>query len=268
MRFVIDHDYHIHSQLSACSSDPEQTNERILQYALDNGLHTICLTNHFWDENLPGAIPDYQRQNFEHICSAKPLPKAEGVSFLFGCETELDKNLTLALSPQRYGEFSFIIAPSTHMHLNGFTIAHEDKCDTGRRIKLWQERLEYILSRDLPFYKVGIPHLTVLHIAGGSREVRLEMIESFGEQMLKRIFTKIAELGAGIELNAADMKFPDEDAEIIMRPYKVAKSCGCRFYLGSDAHHVPRFLEAKSIFDRAIDLLDLKESDKYRIPIK
>ena len=38
MKFQIDHDYHIHSKLSSCSRDPEQTNERILQYAKENGL--------------------------------------------------------------------------------------------------------------------------------------------------------------------------------------------------------------------------------------
>ena len=36
MSFSIDHDYHIHSVLSACSNDPEQSTQNILQYALDN----------------------------------------------------------------------------------------------------------------------------------------------------------------------------------------------------------------------------------------
>ena len=33
MKFRIDHDLHIHSLLSECSSDPEQTTENILKYA-------------------------------------------------------------------------------------------------------------------------------------------------------------------------------------------------------------------------------------------
>ena len=49
MRYTVDHDLHIHSQISSCSRDPEQTNERILQYAEKNGLNTLCLTDHFWD---------------------------------------------------------------------------------------------------------------------------------------------------------------------------------------------------------------------------
>ncbi len=31
--FKIDHDYHIHSQLSSCSNNAEQTAKAILQYA-------------------------------------------------------------------------------------------------------------------------------------------------------------------------------------------------------------------------------------------
>ena len=53
MRYVYDHDLHIHSRISLCSGDPEETNERILQYARDNRLSTICLTDHFWDETIP-----------------------------------------------------------------------------------------------------------------------------------------------------------------------------------------------------------------------
>ena len=37
MRYAFDHDYHIHSYLSSCSKDPEQTAERILAYAEENG---------------------------------------------------------------------------------------------------------------------------------------------------------------------------------------------------------------------------------------
>ena len=73
MKYIVDNDLHIHSQLSSCSSDPAQSNERILKYAEENGLKTICITDHFWDENIPGAFSVYQGQDFEHICLAKPL---------------------------------------------------------------------------------------------------------------------------------------------------------------------------------------------------
>ena len=74
MKFIVDHDLHIHSQLSSCSSDPRQTKERILQYAKENGLKKICLTDHFWDSKVPGASFWYKPQDFAHIEQSLPLP--------------------------------------------------------------------------------------------------------------------------------------------------------------------------------------------------
>ena len=41
MKFKIDHDLHIHSNISKCSGDLNQTPERILTYAKENGFHTV-----------------------------------------------------------------------------------------------------------------------------------------------------------------------------------------------------------------------------------
>ncbi len=45
MQFKINHDYHIHSNLSSCSNDTEQSIENIFTYAKENNYHEICLTN-------------------------------------------------------------------------------------------------------------------------------------------------------------------------------------------------------------------------------
>ena len=95
MKYIIDNDMHIHSKLSLCSNDPEQTCENILSRAKENGLKTICITDHFWDESVDGASNWYKKQNCQHIAEAKPLPQTEGIRFLFGCETELNANLTI-----------------------------------------------------------------------------------------------------------------------------------------------------------------------------
>ncbi len=56
MKYIVDNDLHIHSKISSCSNAPEQINERILQYAEENGLKTICLTGHFWDEKKDSSV--------------------------------------------------------------------------------------------------------------------------------------------------------------------------------------------------------------------
>ena len=77
MKYIIDHDYHIHSHLSLCSNDPLQTPENILSYAEKNGYLDICLTDHFWDETVEGAenFGFYKEQNYERLARALPLPR-------------------------------------------------------------------------------------------------------------------------------------------------------------------------------------------------
>lgn len=67
MKFSMDHDLHIHSQLSLCSNDPMQTTESILEYAKRNNLKSICLTDHFWDERISDPNEFYENQNYEHL---------------------------------------------------------------------------------------------------------------------------------------------------------------------------------------------------------
>ena len=108
MRYIVDHDLHIHSFLSSCSKDPEQNKERLLEYAEDNKLTHICITDHLWDSAVEGASKWYTPRNIEHISEILPLPRSKKVKFYFGCETELDKNMTLGLAKENLDKFDFI----------------------------------------------------------------------------------------------------------------------------------------------------------------
>ena len=264
MKYIFDNDLHIHSQLSSCSKNPEQNCERILKYAKDNGLKTICLTDHFWDESVEGASNWYAPQNYEHISAAKPLPQDENVRFLFGCETELNKHLTLGVSKEKFDLFDFIIIPITHFHMKDYTLSEQEAADAQSKAKAWLKRFEAVLDMDLPFHKIGFAHLTCGLISRDRQEFR-NVIELLPEKELERLFTKAARLGAGIELNADDMSFSEEEASIVLRPYKIAKKCGCKFYLGSDSHKPDNFNNVKNVFSRALSLLELTEDDKFKI---
>ncbi len=264
MRYVYDHDLHIHSQLSICSNDPEQSAERILKYALDNGLHKICVTDHFWDDEIEGATDWYKKQNFEWISQILPLPKAEGVQFLFGAETEMDKNLTIGLGKRYFDVFDFIIVPTTHLKNPGFSLTEVEAQSVEGRRDAWLRKLEGLVYSDMPFHKTGAAHLACCLISKKREEV-LAVLDSLPERELKRLFTRAADVGVAIELNSTDMGFNEGEAATVLRPFEIARSCGCKFYLGSDAHHPNRLENVKAIFERAIDYLGLRESDKHEI---
>ena len=120
----------------------------------------------------------------------------------------------------------------------------------------------------LPLKKVGIPHLTtalfVPDKTWGGVERCLEMIS---DDQMKHLFGQAAKAGVGIELNFEPFKCA-HIMESVLRPYKIAIECGCKFYLGSDAHTVGMLNKAMADFEKMIDLLDLTEDQKYVVPRK
>ncbi|MBP3395595.1 MAG: PHP domain-containing protein [Clostridia bacterium] len=266
MRYKIDHDYHLHSFLSSCASDPVQDEWYILEKAKELGLSRICLTNHYWDSAVPGASKWYQPQNFEHISKAKPLPQADGVEFLFGCETDLDKHMTVGCPPSRYDDFAFIIIPTTHLHMMGFTIDEADD-SIEARAKLWVKRMDAVLDQPLPFHKIGIAHLStcLINWRNRSREEYFATLAAIDEAEMARVFAKAAKAGCGIELNVSDFRIAGDDLDKVLAPFHIAKGAGCKFYLGSDAHVPKEFDGFHEIYERVITALDLKESDKFHL---
>lgn len=266
MKFQIDHDYHIHSGLSLCSNDPEQTPERILAYGVQNGFKKLCLTDHYWDESLHGMeeFTFYSKQNTEHIRRSLPLPQSENCTFLFGCETDMSADGRIGLSPERYGDFDFIIVPTTHMHLNPYTYPF-DREDKAVRAKDYVSRFESLLRSDLPFHKTGLAHMTCALIQKENRAY-LDVLNLIPDSAFADLFEESAKLGLGIELNMGFGELNDPASrDTVLRPYFIAKEKGCRFYLGSDAHHPAGLDGAMGRFTAMADALSLTEEDKFYI---
>ncbi len=257
MSFAIDHDYHIHSQLSLCSNDPLQNTEAILAYAQKNNYRKICLTDHFWDETIPYEHGWYCQQDFAHIAAALPLPQAQGVQFCFGCEAEMDENDRLGISLDRIDSFDFVIIPTTHLHM----MIRED-APIDERAVAYIRRLHRLLEMDLPFSKIGIAHLTCHCIARGW-EPHLQVLDRITDAQFAEAFAQIAKVGAGVELNLRFFKYTEEDKARVMRPFQIAKDAGCKFYFGSDAHHPNALATAPAEFQAIADYLALDESDRF-----
>lgn len=265
MRYIADHDLHIHSQLSSCSSDPDQTPQALLRYAQENGLKHICLTDHFWDPLVPGASDWYKPQDLDHITQSLPLPQAEGIRFDFGAETDMDQYGTIGIDRKTLDRLDFLIIPTTHLHMGGFTI--DRNAGTEERAKAWVKRFGILLDAGLPFHKIGIAHLTceLIHRDPADPFSHLKVLNRIPEADCLRLFRRAERAGLGIELNFPIRDCPPGDArESLLRPYRIARRAGCRFYLGSDAHHPAELTKAKENFEQIIDTLGLTEEEKFR----
>ncbi len=259
--FAIDHDLHLHTHISTCSGDPQQTPAALLAYGEQNGLRHLCITDHFWDRAVPGASPWYQTLHYDVVAAELPLPQGEHTALHFGCETDINKEGVIGISRTCCDLFDFVIIPTTHLHFKDQTIAAEDWDSLPRRRALYVERLERLLAADLPFEKIGIAHLTCSLMAPDHPEDHLTVLNGIPDGEFRRLFELVAKKGAGVELNFRPDRYDDQSLPAVLRPYRIAKECGCRFYLGSDAHRTTELPGAVANF-RAIDrLLSLTGED-------
>lgn len=267
LRFKIDHDLHIHSNLSKCANDTAQTPERILKYAQDNGFHTVCLTDHFIDEDKKSPLADYEHRDiipyaahtFEYITKALPLPEKEGIRFLFGCEGEMSFDEIVLISNKRYDYFDFMIVPINHLHFIHLTRREEDT-SIKSHVERYYERFDVLLRSDLPLHKTGLAH--IIDGLGTDASRYMEYLESFDEKILYNLFSKAATLGLNIEVNFNSLNGNKDILKKEVQFHKIALNAGCKFYLGSDAHTTKGLEIARDKFEAAVELLGLKEENK------
>lgn len=264
MGFPIDHDLHCHSQLSSCSGDPGQTTAALLAHAKASGFRDICVTDHFWDKAVPGASGWYAPQDLDHVRRNLPLPQDDEVRFLFGCETEYCGGDKLGISPGSYDAFDFIVVPPNHFHMKGFV--RPARCDTEEKAAaLLVERLEQLQAAGLPWRKVGVAHLVCRLVFREGDPARV--YETIDERRFRAAMRFFADHGSGIEINLSS--FPPgwrKDEERMLRLYRLAKEEGCKFYLGSDAHHPDGLGVVTARAAEVCALLGLARDDCYRVP--
>ena len=259
MKFAIDHDLHIHSQLSLCSGHKEQTADNILKYAKENGLKHVCITDHFWDELVPGASNWYSKQGYSNISKILPLPKDSEVRMDFGCETDMNKDMTLGIARETVDKLDFIIVPTNHLHMTDVTIPKE-MVSVSERAKFFMARNHALLDMDLPFEKMGIAHFTCNLLTYYGEGTSDELLDYITDSEYVDLFDRIARCGMGIELNTS---IEESGSESALRPYRIARERGCKFYLGSDAHTPNELARAMPRFKAIVDALDLTEDDKH-----
>ncbi len=271
MRYIVDHDFHIHSGGSMCSGDPEQTPQRILQYAVDEGFSAVALTDHFWDETVPmlqgGWGPDfYTSQNWSHITKQLPLPSHDNIRFLFGAEVDMTLDCAVGISLERLAQMDILLISLSHFHMTDFTIRAEDAATPEGRAHMLLDKMDVLLKRDLPWHKIVLAHLTGPKLGGGDPANHCEVLRLVQGERLTALFKKAAALGVGIELNTATFGFgSDAEREAVTAFYAHAKECGCKFTFGSDAHCPGQFLPHRERGQKMADALGLTEKDIFRV---
>lgn len=149
----VNHDVHTHTLTSSCCYDPEATMQMFVEKAHELGHNTLGISNHLWDEKVPGASAWYKGQCINYGLEEKlAIPKnTHGIKILFGCETEycgMTQNLGMLAETSKY--FDYVLVPHTHTHMKNFVVKENDDIIMHRAkiIKELEERFSY-LSHDM-----------------------------------------------------------------------------------------------------------------------
>jgi len=262
MMFALDQDLHIHSILSSCCNDASMTAETITGFAVANNYREVCITDHVWSTNVEGASDWYRTQDIPHILQNRPLPVIPDLSFFSGCEVEYMGGSKLSISRKEFDLFDFVVIPVNHMHMHDL-VRPEGIYNARDMAELVLARLNDLINLKLPWEKIGVAHLSadVMYEEGSIADV-LDAMDSI---TLIDIFSKLARLGAGVELNAGAFKEWENRKVSFVRFYDIAVKAGCRFYLASDAHFQENLGGIQKNLCDVVNTLGLSEDQKYHI---
>ncbi len=143
----ITHDMHNHTLFSSCCYDPAATMKAFVDKAYELGHSVIGISNHLWDEKVPGANGWYKGQTIDYGFEGKYAIPADthGVKVLFGTETEYcGLSDTLGMKAETAARFDFVQIPHTHTHMKNFVIAENPD------VKAYRAKLAADIEAALP----------------------------------------------------------------------------------------------------------------------
>lgn len=120
------HDIHTHNVFSACCGDRTASTAAFLAKEAELGMRIFGLSNHLWDERVPGASYWYKNQTILKAEEARSaFAQADpSLKVLFGCETEFYacRDL-LGMSPEGAAHFDYLLIPHSHLHMRNEVMA-------------------------------------------------------------------------------------------------------------------------------------------------
>lgn len=260
----IQHDFHIHTHLSACGQD-SATLEHYLAAAKKLGLKKLGFSDHFAATNIPGARGFYGMHPFEHNAQLEPQLReldSPELKLYFGCETEYHTPLReVGLTEEEAEKFDFVLVPNSHTHM----IMPKDLIDQPQKhaefmVQAYQDILNskinrYITAMAHPFDVCCYPH---------DKNLLFTLIS---DDQYKYLFDQTAEKNIAFEINVAyaqGMTSEQIEVDPHFHMFRLAKECGCKFLFGSDSHDnkAHDFYENASII---ATMLDLKDDDIFEL---
>lgn len=230
------HDLHVHTYLSACAQ-PSATLEGYLNACLAQNIGTLGISNHAWDSDVAGVSPWYAPQNIAHVLQIRKeiesLTDCRDVHILVGCETEFLGKQHVGMTKAHAKLFDYVLVPHSHFHMGGFVRPYEVQSADALRELLITRFVESVqLDLGVP---TGIAHPFYPH---GFEELEEEILSGISDQTYRDCLSLAARNQVSIEIHPCQLSPSTGEEQQWMRMLQIARSEGCTFHFGSDAHSI------------------------------
>ncbi len=261
-------DFHIHTSLSPCAS-PEAHVCDYIANARALGMRTLGFANHLWDAPLDPHWSRYRYllpQTIENLLTLRrELDGVNDIELLFGCETEMKIDGTLAIRPEHAPLFDYILIPTTHLNMPD--VAIDPSVREPREVRrLMLDRFvlaaESRLARDF--------HTALCHpfVPYGFWDIADELLDGITDSEYEYCFSMAAGLDIPVEVNSRMLSHEGMSSDAhgfpcqFIRIMTIARECGCRIYPGSDSHEPGYFsaIHSGGSFDRFAEVCGIKYS--------
>lgn len=260
-------DLHVHTNRSACAPRTTEV-ASYLPHCAEEGIRLMGITNHVYAD---ASVRDLGYPQWDHVTYLTSLREelvaaeaASGVRILLGCEIEnFPSDGHPNLLPEESTPFDYVLLAASHvLNQRHMYVGYDIDTPDGLR-KLTVER--FLAACDLvypvpmaichPLYPIGSPFQS-------------EILDGMSDGCLNECFSKAAERHIGVEVHACLYRngtpLNDEGlSERYLRLLAAAKACGCKFYMGSDAHTPGAFAGVHDKLRRAMELTGITAEDRW-----
>jgi HisJ family histidinol phosphate phosphatase len=260
----IDHDFHIHTVLSACCSDANQTVENISRVARELGLKKIGFSDHTWEN--PMLVPSawYQPQGGSRIIELAHEAKRyadDDLEILVGCEVETIAPGKFSISEKFAADLDYVMLATDHFHMKDLVLQpanYTPQVFADHMIEMLQAGIR------CPFVDI----LAHVFMPMGHYKLYGEIADTVSDARFIEVFSEAAEKNLAIEITLSFLPDPvrgkEFSIEIPLRVLSLAKSAGCKFVFSSDSHAIEKFKHIKDL-SFFVEKLNLKAEDIHSL---
>lgn len=217
---ITSRDYHVHTLLSVCARK-QMTVHSIIRRAEQKGYRELGISDHLGGYNGPAHL----RKNRARIDRVKTP-----IRVFLGCEMCIHPSGELPFAAEELTFLDYVMVGIEHV-LGDHAKPQENP---GRWLAGWVRRLERVIESKERVDVIVHPFDSLMGYHRGK-----PLLSSLPWRRWEELLAGLAQRGTAIELRDTVENF-ETCYDEVRRAYRIAKDCGLKFGIASDAHGLDR----------------------------